>query len=266
LRLTCVALVVAVACALGVGSAAAPPPIVIELFTSEGCSSCPPADDLLRTLAETLPNVIALGEHVDYWDQLGWKDRFSSAALTNRQHVYGARFGIESIYTPQMIVDGRAEVVGSDAKRVRAAIERAAAMPHADVRIVLDRDPERVALHDVPLHDVARPFQGREHVTVTVANLPPLSRGDRADIVIAVTEGGLRSDVRRGENHGKVLSHAAVVRHLAPIGEASAGGSSAHAELSLDPAWRREQLKIVAFVQERRGRTVLGAASTSVPR
>src|SRR5438309_4363112 len=118
----------------GVHAAPAATPVLVELFTSEGCSDCPPADALLEKLIATQPiagaEVIGLGQHVDYWDQQGWKDRFSSAALTNRQHVYGASFALESVYTPQMIVDGRAQFVGSDGNAARKAIERAIASPH----------------------------------------------------------------------------------------------------------------------------------------
>src|SRR5439155_22515804 len=125
-------------------------PIIVELFTSEGCSSCPPADTLLRHLVSAQSpnvNVIALGEHVDYWDHQGWKDRFSSAALTNRQQLYASRFNVDSIYTPQMIVDGRAELVGSDAAAARRAIDRAAAAPHGVVGIAIESET-----------DAARPF------------------------------------------------------------------------------------------------------------
>src|SRR5260221_13852506 len=97
-------------------SAAPATSVVVELFTSEGCESCPPADVLLQQLASAQPvagvQIIPLSLHVDYWDQLGWKDRFSSAALTNRQRIYGARFNADHIYTPQMVVDGRAAFVG----------------------------------------------------------------------------------------------------------------------------------------------------------
>src|SRR6185295_6058071 len=126
-------------------------PVIVELFTSEGCSDCPAADVLLQKLTASPPgdvDVIGLGEHVDYWDRLGWRDRFSSAALTSRQRVYQDHFGTESIYTPQMVVDGRVEFVGSDAAAARRAIDRAANMAHGVLRIALEpvgpRQPERI--------------------------------------------------------------------------------------------------------------------------
>jgi hypothetical protein len=237
--------------------AAAQVPIIVELFTSEGCSSCPPADVLLDKLiagdaAGSLraagAEIIGLGEHVDYWDQLGWKDRFSSAALTDRQRAYQTYFNTDSIYTPQMVVDGRAELVGSDAGAARRAIERSLALPHGVVKITLDQNASQtVALQ------------------VEASNLPRASRGDRADIVVAVTEDRLRSDVKRGENHGKTLVHAAVVRYMATIGQAAAEGpASAHAEIPLAADWQRANVRIVAFVQEQRSRAILASAAASL--
>ena len=114
-------------------TAQSPTPVLVELFTSEGCRDCPPADTVLQNLIDTSPvggvQVIGLGQHVDYWDRLGWKDRFSSGALTDRQRAYATRFASESIYTPQMVVDGRAEFVGSDISAARKAIERAVKTP-----------------------------------------------------------------------------------------------------------------------------------------
>jgi len=282
------------------GARAAPAtPIIIELFTSEGCSDCPPADALLEKLIAGQPAsgvaIIGLGQHVDYWDRLGWKDRFSSAALTERQQLYQARFRTESIYTPQMVVDGRVELVGSDTNAARRAIERASTWPHGVVRIDIDSDgarpfpasarsrdqPAPPGLADQPAPgrqdrrgDVGRPFQGRRDsvddpksvaLRITVSDLPPLGRGDRADIVVAVTEDHLRSDVKRGENHGRTLAHAAVVRYLAAIGQAASDGvSSARTDIPLAADWQRDQLKVVAFVQELRGRTILASASISL--
>jgi len=246
------------------GARAAPAtPIIIELFTSEGCSDCPPADALLEKLIASPPisgvEIIGLGQHVDYWDRLGWKDRFSSAALTERQQLYQRRFKTESIYTPQMVVDGRAEFVGSDTNAARRAIERALMSPHGVVRIDTDSD-------------VGRPFKGGPDagdaksvaLQVTVSDLPRLGPGERADIVAAVTEDHLRSDVKRGENHGRMLTHAAVVRYMAAIGQASDGVSSARADIPLAADWQRDQLKMVAFVQEQRGRRILASASVSL--
>jgi hypothetical protein len=228
---------------------AAPPiPVLVELFTSEGCSDCPPADTLLQKMIDAPPagvEIVGLGQHVDYWDRLGWKDRFSSAALTERQRLYATRFNNESIYTPQMVVDGRAEFVGSDATAARKAVERSLTMPHGTVRIEMESSAAHLA------------------VVVNASDLPRFDRGDHADFVVAITEDRLQSSVTRGENHGRTLNHAAVVRHLATIGEATDTSPSARAELTLAPDLHREHLKVVAFVQERRGRTIL--ASAAVP-
>src|SRR5262245_13661203 len=108
--------------------------VLVELFTSEGCSSCPPADEVLTDLLQRQPlervTVIGLGEHVDYWDQLGWRDQFSSQAFTSRQSEYESKvFHSGSIYTPQLVIDGRFQVVGSDQAAVRRLITRAAESP-----------------------------------------------------------------------------------------------------------------------------------------
>ncbi len=225
--------------------AAEPATVIVELFTSEGCSSCPPADTLLRQLVDTQPiagvQIVALGEHVDYWDQQGWKDRFSSAALTNRQQVYAQALNVESIYTPQMIVDGRAQLVGSDGAAARRAIGQTLSAPHGAVRIALEPREDRVS------------------VTVSAINVPTPSRGDHAEVVLAVTEDGLTSDVRRGENHGRVLTHTAVVRLMKTMGDSAAG--SLAREIAIDPSWQRDRVKIVAFVQESRSRRIVAAGA-----
>jgi hypothetical protein len=223
-------------------------PILVELFTAEGCSSCPPADVLLDKMLAAQPAsgalLIGLGEHVDYWDQLGWRDRFSSSTLTQRQQVYGAHFSLESVYTPQMVVDGRLQFVGSDARSAEKAVARAGEAPHASVVIdVQPRDPKSVV------------------VVASVDRVPALGRGDRADVIVAVTEDHLLSNVTRGENRGRTLSHAAVVRSMTTIGQAGGGASQLRAEVAIATDWKRDALHIVAFVQESRGRAILGAAT-----
>src|SRR5262245_43533606 len=133
------------------GSTTAPPatsepgggvrsPVIVELFTSEGCSSCPPADAVLAQLQKTQPvagaEVITLSEHVDYWNYIGWSDPFSSAAFSARQEAYSQAFGQERIYTPQMVVAGQAELVGTNMNKAREAIAKAAGSPKADVRVI----------------------------------------------------------------------------------------------------------------------------------
>src|SRR5580658_4638641 len=121
-------------CALWAQTAAAPnrAPVLVELFTSEGCSDCPPADHMLEQLD---PRVVVLSEHVDYWDHEGWKDPYSSHANTLRQEAYARRFQLADPFTPQMIVDGAAQFVGSDAKRAVAEITKATERPKALVRV-----------------------------------------------------------------------------------------------------------------------------------
>jgi hypothetical protein len=239
----------------GACGVAEPPPVhaagrtsvLVELFTSEGCSDCPPADVVLARLVADQPvagaDVIALGEHVDYWDQLGWKDRFSSVALTNRQQAYGTHFNLDSVYTPQMVVDGRSQLVGSDAAAARRAIERAVAAVHATIALRIESASDRAIAVSVSASDVPRP-----------------GHGDRADIHVAITEDAVVSDVKRGENRGRTLTHAAVVRSMTTIGQFAAGTATARAEIPLGADWRRDRLKAVAFVQEQRGRAILASA------
>ena len=233
------------------GTPSQPTPLLVELFTSEGCSSCPPADTLLQRLIEMPPSaavqIVGLGHHVTYWDHQGWRDRFSSAALTDRQERYGSALHIEAAYTPQMVVDGRSQFVGSDARAAYTAIEAAMTRPHGSVAIALEPSAA-----------------GRVAVSVTAAGLPALSRSNRADIVVAVTEDGLTSNVRAGENNGRTLVHAAVVRRLTTVGEAAGEQASARTEVTVDREWQRNRLKIVAFVQERSSRRVLGTAAATL--
>src|SRR5438128_737063 len=167
-------------------------PVLVELFTSEGCSSCPPADELLARLEQTQPvpgaEVIALSEHVDYWNHLGWADPYSSAAFSARQNDYARALETDGNYTPQMIVDGRAQFVGSNANRAREAIAAAA------------RDPKAVLTLGVVSQKLAADSTTLE---VRVENLPAGSVDHSCDVLLAVTESGLRSSVSRGEIAGR---------------------------------------------------------------
>ena len=163
-------------------------PVLVELFTSEGCSSCPPADALLSKLvnAETIPGVevIALGEHVDYWNNLGWSDPYSKADFSQRQRDYSSAFDLESVYTPQMIVDGHEEFVGGDWNRARAAIVKAAQTPKGRIDLTFP--------HEADL-DQNSPIR---RLAIQVKDLP--SRNDDADVLFAITENNLQPQFSRG--------------------------------------------------------------------
>src|SRR5579863_5635500 len=229
---------------------AASTPVLVELFTSEGCSSCPPADGLLSRLGQTQPvhgaDIIALEEHVDYWDRLGWKDPFSSEAATARQNEYDQAFAGGEAYTPQMIVDGRARFVGSSDSDALRAIRTASQAPKPEIQLSWEKD-DTLAIHIDPLTNAAE--------------------RDGQQVYLAVAENMLHSNVRHGENAGRALEHNGVVRQLLPLGKidsAPAGFSSSVAVHSIRE-WNRANLRAVVFVQERRSRHVLAAATTPFP-
>lgn len=184
---------------------------VVELFTSEGCSSCPPADELLRRIANTRSDdgqtIIALSEHVTYWNNLGWADRFSSEAFTERQSGYVSRLHVPEAYTPQAVVNGHAQFVGSDARALREALHREAQRP-------------MLQLHIVNVHEK----DGALTVEYESADLP---QAPRAELWAAITDDEDSSEVARGENTGRTLRHAAVVRALVQVGTISSAGRAA---------------------------------------
>lgn len=213
--------------------------VIVELFTSEGCSSCPPADAVLAELEKQQPvanaDIIALSEHVDYWNYLGWSDPFSSPAFSVRQQNYARTLNAE-VYTPQMVVQGRTQVLGSHLSQALEAITQAARARHANVQI------KRLAA---------------DRIEVTATDLPQTPSGDTLEILLALTETNLSTNVARGENAGRRLPHVSVVRQLQVIGTAP----TATAKLIVAPNWRRDQLRVVAFLQERKSRRIVGAAA-----
>jgi hypothetical protein len=232
-------------------------PVVVELFTSEGCSSCPPADRLLADLHDKQPvkgaYIIALEEHVDYWNRLGWADPFSSADFSARQSGYAQAFGAGRVYTPQMVVDGWQEFVASDAQKARQAIVSSAQRPKAKISIVTSNSQKT---------------SGKAlAVAVRVESLPNEST-DPLEIWLAVTEDDLATNVLRGENAGRRLPHQAVVRRMLKFGEIRSRpveASSWSKELRIDPAWDTTRLRLVAFLQEVRSRRIVGAAGLALP-
>jgi hypothetical protein len=177
-----------------VGRAQGPAPVVVELFTSEGCSSCPPADAFLGELAQR-PEIVALAFHVDYWDYIGWKDPYAHAAFTQRQHEYATALGLHMVYTPQMVVDGRADAVGSERGDVEAATGKAAAASKLAIAIAKDAGGYRVAIP---------------------AAAPPAS--GPATVWLAVFDSEQETPVKRGENGGRTLKEFNIVREWRRIG------------------------------------------------
>ncbi|MFN0168325.1 MAG: DUF1223 domain-containing protein [Bryobacteraceae bacterium] len=225
---------------LGFPMAAAPRvPVVVELFTSEGCSSCPPADELLIRLSSqpfSAVEVIPLSLHVDYWNQLGWKDPFSSAAFSQRQQVYSRALRTEAVYTPQMIVDGRFEFVGNQPGLAAEAIQKAA----RDVKVIPQLEVRR---------DGA---SARVRIAVEAAT--------DSEVILVVTEDGLASSVTRGENQGRRIQHDGVVRRWHPVGKTGGKPFSTETALAIEDAWNMSRVALVVLLQDRATRRIAGAA------
>ncbi len=223
-------------------------PILVELFTSEGCSSCPPADALLQRMDTSPPiagaQFIVLSEHVDYWDHDGWKDPNSSAALTERQAAYVRALGLKTAYTPQIIVDGISEMRANDLQQADKVFHEAAAAPKVPVRI------GEVSV-DAGNPDVLR----------TRIEADGNSDKHNADVFVAVALDRVESQVLRGENGGRRLTHVAVVLQLTKIGKLPKGKTfDESVQLKLKPGTDPRNIRIVAFVQEPGPGRLLGAA------
>jgi hypothetical protein len=221
-------------------------PVLVELFTSEGCSSCPPADALLQKLdAQPIPGVqlIVLSEHVDYWNHIGWKDPYSSQFFSQRQNIYAQRMGGSTVYTPQMIVDGTSEFVGSDGLRALKAID-------------ISRGEEKLPVNI----SNASLTNGTLHGQIEIGTLPESLHAKSADVYVAVALSHAESQVLRGENEGRRLQHVAVVKSVTKIGTVSKNKNfTQDAAIKLEGSSDPANLRIVVFAQDPNSGKVLGA-------
>jgi hypothetical protein len=239
---------------IGAGSAADKPKddaagiAVVELFTSEGCSSCPPADDLLGELVkgarEDGRKVFALSFHVDYWNRLGWTDPYSDAAYSRRQNDYAAAFGSDRVYTPQMVVNGGEEFVGSDREKARKSIDAALKSPAA-------------ASVKLRLTDSGKKDDAGWTASYEVGSAP---KG--AVLNVALVERGLVSKVGRGENGGSTLRHENVVRFFRTVRLDETG--KGEVELKPPAGLVRKNASVIAYVQQANNGAVVGAAAADV--
>lgn len=228
-------------------------PVLVELFTSEGCSSCPPADVLLQKLDTVQPihgaQLVVLSEHVTYWDHDGWKDPNSSDLLTERQSSYERTLGVSQPYTPQFIVDGTQEANLADPGDIQAKLTKAASTPKVAIRI------GKVTV------DGGNPATLQAHIE-TDANFDKYG----ADVFVALALDRVESQVLHGENGGKRLVHIAVVRQLAKVGKLPKEKTfSQDVHLKLKPGEDAKNLRLIVFAQETDGK-VLGAAEQTIPR
>jgi len=227
-------------------------PVLVELFTSEGCSSCPPADKFLEKLdRQFVPGaeMIVLSEHVDYWNHIGWKDPYSSRIYSDRQSTYDNRFGLDSVYTPQMVVDGATEFVGSNIALADKAFAQALNMPKIPVRLSsVSLGPAQTVRARVETEALSSSFRQQE-----------------AEVYVVLALNHAESHVSGGENGGRTLSHVAVVRDLVKVGPLKHDSAfSQDVQLKLESGLDTHNLRVIAFVQEPKQGRVLGAAEQLV--
>jgi hypothetical protein len=220
--------------------------VLVELFTSEGCSSCPPADALLGQLDKLAPvksvAIVVLGEHVDYWDGVGWHDRFSSRQYTDRQNDYARRFNLDSPFTPQMVVDGTQQLVGNNTAVLQSALNSAVSKNRATLHISAERKDEK-------------------HLNVSVEAGPLPEGSKRADLFVALADNSAETQVGGGENSGRKLNHVAVARSLRKCGTVPPAGAQLQFTVPIEKGFHLEKQRLVVFLQEAGAGQVLGAAA-----
>lgn len=229
-----------------------PRTVVLELFTSQGCSSCPPADKLLSKLGgEDFDRgmIVPLAYHVDYWNHLGWSDPFSSPKWSARQREYAASIQGSQVYTPQLVVNGTVQLVGSSERHVRAEIDRQLRARDAGT-VVIDR--------------ISR--EGNELEVQLRAELDRSTADHRVDVVVALFENGMATAVSRGENASRNLANDFIVRWQSRAFELAPDGTeiAAKVRIPLAAGWAADHLGVAAFEQDPKSRAILGGTARMV--
>jgi hypothetical protein len=224
-------------------------PVLLELFTSEGCSSCPPADQLLEKIDQDQPvpeaDLIVLSEHVDYWNRIGWNDPYSSNDFSRRQQAYAAQFGSADIFTPQLVVDGEKGVVGGNWPLAARAIQQSLRETKIPVKVSAAKSADGARVH------------------IEVPSLE--SNGGKGLVYLVLAANHAKSKVTGGENSGHELNHVAVVLSMRQVAKVSTKeGISKDFSLPLIPKFDASNMRIVVFVESSRTRRVMGAARTSI--
>jgi hypothetical protein len=225
-------------------------PVVLELFTSEGCSSCPPADQLLESLDEKQPfsgaDLIVLSEHVDYWNSARWTDPYSSKTFSARQSWYAEQFKLDEVYTPQIVIDGEREAVGGNGGKIREAVQAAARSQKVTLSIS---------------DAVSRAGQIKFHLSSE--NLSHIA--GPATVYVALAQNKVHSQVAGGENGGRSLTHVAVVRALTKVASLQSGALlSKEISVSLPPGAPSSGLRIVALLQNEKTHKIVGATQQKI--
>lgn len=220
--------------------------VLLELYTSEGCPTCPPADALLARLGREQPvadtEIVTLALHVDYWNSLAWKDVYSSPLFSRRQQIYTQALKTGQSYTPQMIVDGRAEFAGNNLAKAQKAILEAAKISKAAIEITPRAAGYKIEITGIPAHE-------------------------NATVFLAITEDNLASSRKSGLKSNEKVEHISVVRELKSLGMLTAAQTNLEIEtaLQVQSVWKKENLKLVVFVQENASRKILGVSRIKIP-
>lgn len=216
-------------------------PVLVELFTSQGCPSCPAADKILNDLEKTQPiadaEIITLAWHVSYWDSFNWKDEFALPAFGQRQTAYARALNIGETYTPQMFVDGSVYFVGTKLDKATKAITNSAKISKPEISVSVDKEKAKISIPNLPKHD-------------------------RATVYVAFTQNDLTRKIERGHNAGKTIEHSSVARDLRAVASVEPQMTKFEGEtvLQFQPEWKKEDLNLIVFVQENGSRKILAVS------